>query len=63
MLFVRQDYEFSQRLVKVTGIPHASPQILILRNGELVANTSHEGITASSLAEMIAAVDALRTPR
>jgi len=52
LVLVREDYELSQRLAAHTGIAHASPQILMLRNGVIAAHTSHEGITADHLAEM-----------
>src|ERR1700676_3602049 len=53
LVSVRQDYEISRRIAEVTGIPHASPQIIVLRHGEVVAETSHEGITADNLADML----------
>ena len=53
LVSVRQDYEMSQRIASVAGVKHASPQIIMLRDGNVVADTSHEGITADNLADML----------
>jgi bacillithiol system protein YtxJ len=61
LISVRQDREISRRVAEVTGIPHASPQIVVLRQGEAVADTSHEGITADNLTGMFASASNART--
>lgn len=63
MVLVREDYAMSQRLAAVTGVPHASPQILMLRGGAVAAHTSHEGITVDQLAEMVASAGSSLRPR
>ncbi len=47
---VQEERELSRRLAELTGIRHASPQVIIFRQGEAVANESHEGVTADYLA-------------
>ncbi len=54
LISVRQDREISRRIAELTGIAHASPQIVVMRQGEAVADTSHEGITADNLSGMLA---------
>ena len=49
-LVVQEERELSRRLAELTGIRHASPQVIIFRQGEAVANESHEGVTADYLA-------------
>jgi len=53
LILVRDDYEVSQLIARKTGIAHASPQIIVLRNGEAVANASHERVTADNLKQML----------
>jgi len=36
------------------GVPHASPQAILFRNGRAVWNASHDAITAEALARAIA---------
>lgn len=37
-----------------TGVAHASPQVLVLRHGKVVATASHRAVTASFLAGQLA---------
>jgi bacillithiol system protein YtxJ len=39
-----------RQIAAETGIPHESPQVLLLRGGEVVWNASHWGITTDALA-------------
>lgn len=55
LISVRQDFDLSQRIAQVSGIPHASPQIIVMRNGEVVADASHEEITGDHIGEMLTA--------
>ena len=41
--------EIEQRL----GVPHESPQVIVLRDGEAVWNASHFRITADAVAEAV----------
>ena len=61
LISVRQDRELSRRISEITGIPHASPQILVMRQGEAIADTSHEGITADNLSGMFASASSARS--
>lgn len=51
---VQQDRKLSNWIEEQTGIRHESPQVIIFRNGEAVANTSHNGVTEQYLAAMVA---------
>lgn len=44
----------SDYIEKATGVRHESPQVLVLRNGEVVWHDSHFGVTAEAL---VTAVD------
>ena len=48
-LVVQDDRELSRQVVEWTGIRHESPQVFVLRQGVVVASTSHEGVTAEYL--------------
>lgn len=52
MVFAQQR-ELSRHVAEATGVPHASPQVIVLRNGDLVGSVSHHGITVESLGELI----------
>lgn len=45
----------SQDLSRELGIPHASPQVILLRGAQPVWHTSHQRITRVALAEQLAA--------
>jgi len=44
----------SQRFEAQTGVRHESPQVLVLRDGDVVWNASHRRITAQAVAEALA---------
>lgn len=46
--------EVSNALAERTGIIHQSPQVLVLRNGEVLHHASHSGIDASRIQKIIA---------
>jgi bacillithiol system protein YtxJ len=48
---VIEDRSVSDYVEERTGIPHQSPQLLVLRDGEVVWSTSHFGVTARALVE------------
>jgi bacillithiol system protein YtxJ len=52
---VIKERSLSQKIAAATGVRHESPQVIVLRRGEVVASVSHGDITADSLAEMIGA--------
>lgn len=51
---VRKRREVARHAADRSGIEHASPQILIIRRGRVVADASHDAITAEFLAEAVA---------
>jgi len=55
MVRVIQERALSQEIAEATGIRHESPQILVLRGGEVVAAASHGNITFDSLNQIMAA--------
>jgi bacillithiol system protein YtxJ len=54
MIPVIKDRPFSQKIAAATGIRHESPQVIVLRKGEVVASASHGEITVDELTEMTA---------
>ncbi|MGH9584267.1 MAG: bacillithiol system redox-active protein YtxJ [Bryobacteraceae bacterium] len=52
---VRERREISRHVAERSGVEHASPQILVIRRGRVVADASHEAITAEFLAEAVRA--------
>ena len=49
LISVRRRRDVSMYVADRTGVEHASPQILVLRRGHVVANASHDEITESWL--------------
>jgi len=43
----------SNEIAEVFGITHQSPQILLIKNGIVIYNESHEGIDAEVLKEFV----------
>lgn len=52
---VRETREVSNEIAEVTGIEHQSPQIFLIKNKEVVWNTSHSKITIKSIDEALKA--------
>jgi len=50
LVIVQQQPDISDDLEDFTGLPHASPQVLLFQYGRLMANASHDAITAAWLA-------------
>jgi bacillithiol system protein YtxJ len=48
------DRAVARGLANECGVPHASPQAILFRNGRAVWNASHGAITAEALARAIA---------
>lgn len=46
--------ETSQALAERTAVPHASPQVLVLRAGQVVWHASHGRVTAAAVEEAVA---------
>jgi bacillithiol system protein YtxJ len=53
LIEVQRAREFSREIEKRLGIAHESPQVIVLRNGQVVWNASHFDITAEAVAEAV----------
>lgn len=53
MLTVQKDRALSNLIAGDTGIRHASPQVILYRDGRPVFDTSHEGVTVEDLADAV----------
>jgi bacillithiol system protein YtxJ len=51
---VIQERPLSLAIAEATGVRHESPQVLVLRRGEVLDTASHGEITAERLAQMLA---------
>ncbi len=49
---VKKDRPVSQYIAKKTGVQHQSPQIIVLRNGEVFWEGSHGSVTGKALKEI-----------
>ena len=47
---VIESRQVSDYVEEKTGVRHASPQLLVLRSGEVVWHVSHAGVTAEAIA-------------
>lgn len=54
LVSVRRRREVARHIAERTGVRHESPQILVLRRGNLVGAASHNEITAELLASLVA---------
>ena len=50
---VQSAREVSKEIEKKTGVPHESPQVLVLHNGKVIWNASHWKVTADAVADAI----------
>jgi bacillithiol system protein YtxJ len=55
LVSVRRQREVSRHIANRCGIEHASPQILVIRRGGVVAHASHDEITAEFLSDAVGA--------
>lgn len=46
---VTKDHEVKKAVAQRSGIPHASPQVIVFRNGEPAWNASHGKISADAV--------------
>ncbi len=53
MISVKKERPMSNFVAETTGIEHASPQIIVFRNGSPAAVATHGEITAQSIQQMI----------
>lgn len=54
MISVRRQREIARHVAQSTGVRHESPQIVVLRRGDVLASASHDEITAEWIASAIA---------
>jgi len=50
---VRETREVSNKIAEETNVQHQSPQVLLIKDHEVLWNTSHTNITVESLEEAI----------
>lgn len=53
LIEVQRARELSTEIENRLGVAHESPQIIVLRNGQVVWNASHFEITADAVAEAV----------
>jgi len=53
MIPVIKERTFSQKVADVTRVVHESPQVIVLRDGAVMASASHGDITVESISEML----------
>lgn len=53
LVSVRRRRDVSLHIAAQTGIQHESPQIIVLRRGEVIATASHDEITAGTISAFV----------
>jgi bacillithiol system protein YtxJ len=53
LVSVRRRREVSRHIAEQTGIHHESPQIIVLRRGEVIATASHDEVTADTITAFV----------
>ena len=53
IVVVQQSRELSREVAARTGVPHESPQALVLRNGRAVWSASHFEVTADAVEQAL----------
>ena len=54
---VIEEPEVSRHLAVTLGVPHESPQLIVLRNGSVVWSASHSGITYQALEKVLGSLE------
>ena len=62
LVSVRRRREVSRYIAEQTGIQHESPQIIVLRRGEVVATASHDDVTADAISAFVGRGSAGESP-
>src|SRR5882672_180828 len=57
LIEVQRARELSAEIENRLGVAHESPQVLVLRNGQVAWNASHFKITAAAVAEAVRAAE------
>jgi len=55
LISVRQRRDLARYITERTGVEHASPQVIVLRRGQVIAALSHEEITSELLVSVLEA--------
>jgi len=53
IVVVQQSRELSREIEQRTGVPHETPQALVLRDGRAVWNASHFDVTAQAVRQAV----------
>ncbi len=53
LVSVRRRREVSRYIAEQTGIQHESPQVIVVRGGQVIATASHDDITADSITAFV----------
>ncbi|MGA8026793.1 MAG: bacillithiol system redox-active protein YtxJ [Bryobacteraceae bacterium] len=53
LISVRQRRDLARYVAQQTGVQHESPQVLVLRRGNLIAAASHDDITSELLSSLL----------
>ena len=54
LISVRRQRDVARHVAQCTGVRHESPQIVVLRRGDVLAAASHDKITAEWIASAVA---------
>ena len=55
LLEVQTARELSREFAAITGVPHETPQVIVLRDGKAVWNASHYDVQAGAVSEALLA--------
>jgi bacillithiol system protein YtxJ len=58
LISVRRQRDIARHVAQRTGVQHESPQIVVLRRGDVLAAASHNAITAEWIASAVASTSA-----
>src|SRR4051794_12087201 len=53
LISVRRRRDVSRYIEEKTGIQHESPQLIVLRKGEVIASASHDEVTADAISVFV----------
>jgi bacillithiol system protein YtxJ len=54
LISVRRQRDIARHVAEFTGVQHESPQVVIMRRGDVLAAASHDAITAEWIAMNVA---------
>jgi len=55
LLEVQSARELSREVAAITGVPHETPQVIVLKDGKAVWNASHYDVNANSVSKALQA--------